>query len=72
MQVGSGTYNFLPGLTYLGAVEKWAWGAHVDGVVRIGDNKFDYTLGNRYDITAWGARKLTDWSSGSLRLDWPG
>src|SRR6266487_5849053 len=27
MQLGSGTYDFRPGLTYLGESKKWAWGA---------------------------------------------
>ena len=27
-------------------------------------------LGNAYELTGWGARKITSWSSGSLRLRW--
>jgi hypothetical protein len=70
MQLGSGTFDFLLGTTYLGQVENWGWGAHAEGTVRAGENKYDYRLGNEYEATAWGARKITRWSSGSLRLRW--
>ena len=32
MQNGSGTYDFLPGLTYIGKQEVWSWGAQASGV----------------------------------------
>lgn len=70
MQIGSGTVDLLPGLTYLGQIEGWGWGADVSGVVRLHKNDRDYRLGNRYEISAWGARKLLPWASGSARLAW--
>jgi hypothetical protein len=27
MQIGAGTYNFLPAVWYTGNLEKWSWGA---------------------------------------------
>ena len=70
MQLGSGTWDLPLGGTYLGQVLNWSWGANASGIVRLGRNKYDYRLGNEYEITAWGARKITKWSSGSLRLAW--
>ncbi len=70
MQLGSGSVDVKLGLTYLGQIEGWGWGAHASGLVRTDENKHDYRLGDRYDVTAWGARKVTHWSSASLRLGW--
>lgn len=56
MQIGSGTYDFLPGLTYIGKSGKIGWGTQYSGVIRIEDeNDEDYSLGNEHRITAWGS-----------------
>jgi hypothetical protein len=69
MQLGSGTVDLLPGLTYLGQAETWAWGAEFVPTVRLGRNRHDYRLGNRYRLSAWVGWKLTEWMSISARLD---
>jgi len=69
MQLGSGTFDLLPGLTYNGQTPEWSWGAQASGVVHLGENEDNYTLGNAAALTAWGARKWTEWLSTSLRLD---
>ncbi len=68
MQLGSGTFDLLPGLTYLGQADRWSWGAQASGTVRMGRNSEGYTLGNRVSLTVWGAREWTDWLSTSFRL----
>ena len=70
MQLGSGTYDLLPGLTYTGQVENWSWGGQVNGIIRTGRNDEDYRKGHGYQVTGWGARPITEWVSASLRLDW--
>ncbi|MEM7009128.1 MAG: transporter, partial [Thermodesulfobacteriota bacterium] len=55
MQLGSGTFDLLPGITYLGQFNNISWGSQVSGVIRLGENDRDYTLGNVLDLTAWGA-----------------
>ena len=70
MQLGSGTWDFHPAITYLGQTENYSYGAQLGGVLRIGDNDQGYTLGNRVEATLWGARKLTDSLSASLKLDY--
>lgn len=70
MQLGSGTYDFKLGATYLGQIENWTWGTHASGKIHSGKNKHDYRLGDRYEITTWAARQTTNWSSVSLRLKW--
>jgi hypothetical protein len=69
MQMGSGTYDLLPGISYSGLSENWSWGSQANSVVRLGRNDRGYTLGNRYQLTAWGARNINDALSVSLRLD---
>ena len=73
MQLGSGTWDLYPGLTYTGRADAWSWGAQSVGTIRTGNNDEGYRLGNRYQVTAWGARDWTPWVSTSLRLafgDW--
>jgi len=69
MQLGSGTVDFQPGVTYNGQTEKWSWGGQVSGNVRLGENGNDYTLGNELNATAWAARQLCQWNSFSFRLN---
>lgn len=63
MQLGSGTLDLLPGLTYHGQLENWAFLLQAAGTVRLGENANDYSLGNRFRFTAQAARKITDWLS---------
>jgi hypothetical protein len=69
MQIGSGTYDLLPGLTYAGHQEYWSWGAQVSTTLRLNENTDEYRLGNVYKLSAWGARRFNQWFSTSLRLD---
>jgi hypothetical protein len=39
-------------------------------VLRIGDNDANYTFGDRYRVSAWGARRWVDWFSTSLRVNY--
>jgi hypothetical protein len=68
MQLGSGTVDFLPGLTHLGQSEDWSWGSQLRGTVRLGDNEEDYSLGDRLGASGWLARKICSMASVSGRL----
>ncbi len=69
MQIGSGTWDLLPGITYTGRSSEWSWGGQLGAIIRLGENDRDYTFGNIYQATAWRARKWTNWLSSSLRLE---
>ena len=69
MQLGSGTFYVMPGLTYLGQAVPWGWGAEFVPTLRIGTNSVGYRVGNRYQPSVWGARRLTPWLSETVRLD---
>ncbi len=69
MQLGSGTFDLHPGITYLGQGKNWAWMAQTKGTIRLGKNSNDYSLGDRLHLTAWGTRRWTDWIGQSFRVD---
>ena len=68
MQLGSGTFDLIPGMTYLGQSEDWSWGGQGIVTSHLGRNNQDYRLGDRLDLTGWLARKWTKGLSTSLRL----
>ncbi len=70
MQIGSGTFDLLPGLTYRGHEGAISWGAQARGEIRLEQNDERYRRGNEYALTGWGAYELTDWLSASLRFEW--
>ena len=70
MQLGSGTYDFHPAVTYLAQTDNYSYGAQLGGVLRIGENDQDYTLGNKFEASLWGARKITESLSASAKFDY--
>ncbi len=69
MQLGSGTFDLLPGITCLGSRYDWSWGSQVNATIRLGKNDNEYALGDEYGVTLWVARKWTEMFSTSLRAD---
>lgn len=69
MQPGSGTWDLMPGITWLGQGEDWSWGAQAMATLRTGSNDEGYSLGDELRFTTWGARRLNNWLSLSLRLE---
>jgi len=53
MQLGSGTYDVEPSLTYLGAYYDLRYGAQVSYKYRIDENDNGYTLGDEATAMAW-------------------
>lgn len=68
MQLGSGTYDFLPGITYNGKKNNLAWGAQLKGNFRLEDNSQGYRLGNIVEGTTWLAKQWKPSLSTSIRL----
>jgi hypothetical protein len=69
MQLGSGTYDPLAGLTYLGDHKNWSWGSQIMATFRIGENERDYRFGNVLRTTAWLAYGVTDWFAPYVRME---
>jgi hypothetical protein len=68
MQLGSGTWDFNPSITWLGASDGWFWGAQASAIARMESrNKSGYALGDVYQGTAWGGYRWDNGLSGTLR-----
>lgn len=68
MQLGSGTWDFMPSLTYAGEKSRWSWGAQLSGVKRMEEkNKSGYRLGDIFQATTWGGFDLTQWLTAFVR-----
>lgn len=68
MQIGSGTFDLLPGITYLGQSGENSWGSQLLATVRLGENDNSYKLGDQLQLSAWVARNLNNWLASSIRL----
>jgi hypothetical protein len=68
LQLGTGTYDLLPGVTYWGAAGRWNWGAQVLGRIHLGDNDEGYSFGDRVYATGWGGYSLGLGFNASARL----
>jgi hypothetical protein len=75
MQLGSGTYDLLPSLTFRQQFEEWSYGVQASGIVRLQDNNDrDYRHGHQFGLTSWAGYVLSDWISlgGGLSYKWSG
>lgn len=72
MQLGSGSIDLLPGVTYsgqgTGSAAKLSWGAQLALTIRSDYNDNDYRLGNRAQLSGWLAHSFSPALSASLRL----
>ena len=68
MQLGSGTYDLIPGVTYKGRSGDVGWGAQYMATLRTGENDEDYTLGDIHQLSGWASYSWTPGASTSLRL----
>jgi len=69
MQLGSGTYDAMPGLTYTGHKGLWNWGAQYSATIRLeSENDQNYALGDKHKITGWGGYQFNNWFRGTARL----
>ncbi|MEM6475860.1 MAG: transporter [Pseudomonadota bacterium] len=59
MQIGSGTFDLEPGITYRDQSENFGWGAQVRGTIRLGENDQGYSFGDRAMATVWAQAAIT-------------
>ncbi|MDJ0836573.1 MAG: transporter [Acidobacteriota bacterium] len=69
MRLGSGTYDGIAGVTYLGLKKDWSWGAKLGGVLRFSDNSDDYHLGDQIGLVGWVSRRWNKWITTTIRTD---
>ncbi len=69
MQLGSGTWDFLPSITYTGFSGRFSWGGQLQYKTSLeGHNKSGYSLGDAFDVNAWAAWRIAPWISLSSRI----
>jgi hypothetical protein len=62
MQLGSGTYDLLPSLTYVQQFEDWSYGAQANAIIRLeSENDNGYRLGDVFGATTWVGSNLNEW-----------
>jgi len=67
-QLGSGSFEFLPGFTVSLQNQKASVGIQWKGTVRLNQNDRNWTLGDTYNTTVWGAYNASDWASVSVGM----
>jgi hypothetical protein len=67
MQIGTGTFGIVPGVTYLGMSERISWGGQATFNFQIGENDRDWGVGDRYMGTGWLAVRAATGLSFSAR-----
>ena len=69
MQPGSGTLDFLPGITYLSIAGDFTWSIQALSTVRLFNNTAGYHYGSDLTLNAWAAHPFTSFLSASIRLE---
>ena len=69
MQLGTGTYDFHPAVTYIGHKDAFSWGAQYKAEVRLEDeNDQGYSWGDKHGLNFWGGYAWNKNVSTSLHL----
>ncbi|MGB0513911.1 MAG: transporter [Wenzhouxiangellaceae bacterium] len=69
MQLGSGSWSSIIGLTHNWYGDRWSYGSQWRSLIRLHENDEDYTLGDEHRLTTWAAYRLAPRVSASLRLE---
>lgn len=68
MQLGSGTWDLQPAITYSGSAGNWLWGAQLTGTVRLEKrNDSGFAFGNILQASTWAGYTWSQWLSTTLR-----
>ncbi|MEO8762168.1 MAG: hypothetical protein ABI388_11610 [Bacteroidia bacterium] len=70
MQLGTGTYNLLPSLVYVGQGTHLSYGLAFNANIKMGTNSRNYALGNEYSFSPWLSYQFAGWISTSLRAEY--
>jgi hypothetical protein len=68
MQLGTGTFDLHPGITYYGSHQRFGWGTQYMGRFALGDNDEDYSWGDKHLLNIWGSYLITPAVSVSARI----
>jgi hypothetical protein len=69
MQLGSGTFDFLPCVSYLFQHNKATFSSQITSTIRTGYNSLGYKLGNEMTLNTWVSYQLLPFLSHSVRIE---
>ncbi len=69
MQLGSGTTDFLPGISYLYQWQKFTFSSQLVSVIRASKNHVGYKLGNELSANVWAGWKWLPFVSSTVRCE---
>ncbi|MBL4817769.1 MAG: hypothetical protein JKY15_00875, partial [Deltaproteobacteria bacterium] len=69
MQLGSGTVDFLPRITYIGLHNILGWGAQIDGTIRLGKSSQDYHRGHQGSFASWLSVSPYEWLTAFVKIN---
>ncbi len=67
MQLGSGSLEFMPGLTFFTTRGSWSFGGQTRVAIRLNENNRGYRPGPATSSTFWVAHRFNHWLSVSAR-----
>lgn len=67
MQLGTGTFDIMPGVVYAGFVGPWSWGASYRGRFPLGANPQGYFWGDLHELNGWGGYTWTAGFTSTVR-----
>lgn len=67
MQLGSGSFELTPGVTFTTMLGSWSFGGQTQVTLPLNENVRGYRLGSASLSTIWGGRRVNDWLSLSAR-----
>lgn len=71
MQIGTGTWDLLPGITYTARSGDVSWGAQYTAEIRLeSENDEGYAWGDKHMVTGWLAYQWAPWISTSFRMNY--
>jgi len=68
MQLGTGTYDLLPGLTFTSHASNWSWGAAWRSRLPLDNNSEGYRYGDLNELTGWGGYTASPGVTWSARI----
>ena len=69
MQLGSGSWEYLPNITYVYQKSKWATSVQTSAIIRLNENKLGYRLGNEWITNAWVGYNWLEQLGSTLRIE---
>jgi hypothetical protein len=68
MELGTGTFDILPGAVYAGYLGPWSWGLSYRGRLPLDYNPLGYKYGNLHEFNGWGGYTWTPGITTTFRV----